>query len=91
LQIIPASRSGARQFQQALDCAGREGALSWELPAATNLAGCEAAALLQPVYSRFTEGLGKADLKERKVLLHILRYRGLAPRNSYYCRASNRT
>src|SRR6516164_6580949 len=51
-------------FRQALDWAGRQGALSWELRAATSLArmwrdqgrGKDARELLTPVFGRFTEG-----------------------------------
>jgi len=58
-------------FRQALDWARRQGALSWELPAAASLArllrdqgrSADAVALLQPVYDRFTEGFDTADLK----------------------------
>ena len=64
-------------FRQALDSARRQGALSWELRAATSLARLwngqnrrtEALALLQPVYDRFTEGFDTADLKAAKALL----------------------
>jgi predicted ATPase len=50
-------------FRQALDSARRQGALSWELRAATSLARLwygqnrrtKALALLQPVYDRFTK------------------------------------
>jgi predicted ATPase len=57
-------------FRQALDWACRQGALSWELRAASSLARllqnqdrpADAIACLQPVYDRFTEGLGTADL-----------------------------
>jgi len=67
-------------FRQALDWAGRQGALSWELRAATSLArllndqkrSADATALLQPVYDRFTEGFATADLKEAKALLDHL-------------------
>jgi predicted ATPase/DNA-binding winged helix-turn-helix (wHTH) protein len=67
-------------FRQALDWARRQGALSWELRAATSLARLwrgqgrsgEALALLQPVYDRFTEGFDTADLKEAKLLLDAL-------------------
>ncbi len=67
-------------FRQALDQAGRQGALSWELRAATSLArllrdqgrSAEAAALLQPVYDRFTEGFDTADPKTAKALLDAL-------------------
>jgi predicted ATPase/DNA-binding winged helix-turn-helix (wHTH) protein len=67
-------------FRQALDSARRQGALSWELRAATSLARlwygqnqrAEALALLQPVYDRFTEGFDTADLKAAKALLDTL-------------------
>jgi predicted ATPase/DNA-binding winged helix-turn-helix (wHTH) protein len=67
-------------FRQALDSARRQGALSWELRAATSLARLwygqnrrtEALALLQPVYDRFTEGFDTADLKATKALLDTL-------------------
>jgi predicted ATPase len=66
-------------FDDAL-CARRQGALSWELRAATSLARLwygqnrrtEALALLQPVYDRFTEGFDTADLKSAKTLLDTL-------------------
>jgi hypothetical protein len=61
-------------FRQALDWARRQGALSWELRAATSLArllrdrggSAHALALLQPAYDRFTEGFDTADLKAAK-------------------------
>ena len=67
-------------FRQALDWACRQGALSWELRAATSLARllrgqgrpADATALLQPVYDRFTEGFDTADLKTAKALLDSL-------------------
>jgi predicted ATPase len=67
-------------FRQALDWARRQGALSWELRAATSLArllrnqgrSADAKALLQPVYDRFTEGFDTADLKAAKALLDEL-------------------
>jgi predicted ATPase len=67
-------------FRQALDWARRQGALSWELRAATSLArllgdqgrSADATALLQPVYDRFTEGFATADLKAAKALLDDL-------------------
>jgi predicted ATPase/DNA-binding winged helix-turn-helix (wHTH) protein len=67
-------------FRQALDSARQQGALSWELRAATSLARLwtgqnrrtEALALLQPVYDRFTEGFDTADLKAAKALLDTL-------------------
>jgi predicted ATPase/DNA-binding winged helix-turn-helix (wHTH) protein len=67
-------------FRQALDWARRQGALAWELRAATSLArllsdrgrSADATALLQPVYDRFTEGFATADLKAAKALLDDL-------------------
>ena len=68
-------------FQQALDLARRQGALSWELRAAMSLARlqrgqgrtAEALAQLAPVYERFSEGLGTADLRAAKALIDELR------------------
>jgi predicted ATPase len=67
-------------FRQALDVARGQGALSWELRAATSLArllqdqgrSADALALLQPVYDRFTEGFDTADLKAARALLDTL-------------------
>jgi predicted ATPase len=67
-------------FRQALDWARRQGALSWELRAATSLARLlrdrdrigEARELLASVYGRFTEGFGTADLLTAKGLLDQL-------------------
>ena len=67
-------------FRQSLDWARRQGALSWELRAATSLARLlsdqgrfvDATALLQPVYDRFTEGFHTTDLKAAKALLDVL-------------------
>jgi len=67
-------------FRRALDTARPQGALSWELRAATSLArlwrdqgrSAEARVLLQPVYERFTEGFDTADLVEAKRLLDEL-------------------
>jgi hypothetical protein len=63
-------------FRQALDGARRQETLSWELRAATSLAGllrrdrpAEAIEVLQPVYDRFTEGFDTADLIAAKRLL----------------------
>jgi predicted ATPase len=68
-------------FRQALDRARQQGALALELRAATSLAQlvrsqghtADAAVILQPVYARFTEGFGTADLKATKALLDDLR------------------
>ena len=67
-------------FRQALDWARQQGALSWELRAATSLArllhtqgrSADGLAILQPVYERFTEGFDTADLKSAKGLLAAL-------------------
>jgi predicted ATPase len=67
-------------LRQALDWARRQGALSFELRAATSLARllrdqgrpADATALLQSVYDRFTEGFDAADLKAAKELLDTL-------------------
>jgi predicted ATPase len=68
-------------FRQAIDWARQQGALFWELRAATSLArllrdqgrSADGLALLQPVYDRFTEGFGTADLKAANALLDALR------------------
>ena len=81
LQGAPGAAATAEDhFRQALDWARRQGALSWEVRAATSLArllrdqgrSAEATALLQPVYDRFTEGFATADLKAAKALLDDL-------------------
>ena len=63
-----------------LELSRQQGALSWELRAATSLAqtlgdqgrSAEAFALLQSVYDRFTEGFDTADLKAAKALIDTL-------------------
>jgi predicted ATPase len=65
-------------FRHALGWAHRQGALSWELRAATSLARlwhqqdrtAEARGFLAPVYERFTEGFETADLKAAQALLN---------------------
>jgi predicted ATPase/DNA-binding winged helix-turn-helix (wHTH) protein len=67
-------------FRQSLDWAHRQGAVSWELRAATSLARllrdqgrpADAAACLQPIFDRFTEGFATADLIAAKQLLSDL-------------------
>jgi predicted ATPase/DNA-binding winged helix-turn-helix (wHTH) protein len=67
-------------FRRAIDLAHSQGGLSWELRAATGLARllrdqtrpADATAILQPVYDRFTEGFGTADLARAKTLLDEL-------------------
>jgi len=77
----PAAAAAAEDhFRQAIDWARRQGALSWELRAATSLARMwrdqgrsqEARELLASVYDRFTEGFDTADLKATKALLDEL-------------------
>jgi predicted ATPase/DNA-binding winged helix-turn-helix (wHTH) protein len=81
MEGAPGARAAAEDhFRQALDWARRQGALSWELRAATSLArllrdhgrSADATVLLQPVYDRFTEGFDTADLKAAKALLDAL-------------------
>jgi predicted ATPase len=68
-------------FQQALDWAHRQDALSWELRSATSLARLqrdqgrtrEAHDLLAPIYHRFTEGFETGDLVAAKALIEALR------------------
>jgi predicted ATPase/DNA-binding winged helix-turn-helix (wHTH) protein len=81
LQDAPGAAAAAEDhFRQALGWARRQGALSWELRAASSLARLwrdqhrvmEARALLGPVYARFTEGFATADLREAKSLLEQL-------------------
>ncbi|HJZ16823.1 MAG TPA: hypothetical protein VJ251_15375, partial [Stellaceae bacterium] len=72
-----AAAAAEDHYQQGLDWARRQGALSWELRAATSLArllrdqhrSTEAIALLAPIYNRFTEGFETADLKAAKALI----------------------
>jgi predicted ATPase len=67
-------------FQRALDLARQQGALSWELRAATSLARLwrdqarskDARELLTSVYARFTEGFATADLRAARSLLEEL-------------------
>jgi predicted ATPase len=83
--VVLRGKSGAAvtaegHFRQALDLAHQQGALSWELRAATSLArllsdqgrSADATAFLQPVYDRFTEGFATADLISAKALLDNL-------------------
>ena len=81
LQSEPGAAAATEDhFRQALDRASQQGALSWELRAATSLARLlrdrdrigEARDLLAPIYDRFTEGFGTADLQAGKKLLDEL-------------------
>jgi predicted ATPase len=72
-----AAAAAEDHYQQGLDWARRQGALSWELRCATSLArllrdqnrSAEAIALLAPIYDRFTEGFETADFKTAKALI----------------------
>jgi predicted ATPase len=74
------ARAAEEQFLTALDWARGQGTLAWELRAATSLARLlrddgrteEAHKLLAPVYDRYTEGFGTADLVAAKTLLAAL-------------------
>jgi predicted ATPase len=81
LQDAPEAATTAEgHLREALDWAHRQGALSWELRAATSLArllrdqnrSTEAIALLAPIYNRFTEGFETADLKAASALIDAL-------------------
>ena len=84
-----AAAAAEDHFRHAFDCARRQGALSWELRAATSLAqllrdqsrAADALALLQPIYDRFTEGFETADLKAAKALIDSLPLRAGARRD----------
>jgi predicted ATPase len=84
-----AAAAAEDHFRHAFDCARRQGALSWELRAATSLAqllrdqsrAADALALLQPIYDRFTEGFETADLKAAKALIDSLPRRAGARRD----------
>src|SRR5580704_3579718 len=75
-----ASVTPENHYQQGLDRAHRQGALSWELRCATSLARLrrdqapseEAHELLAPVYDRFTEGFATVDLRAARALLDKL-------------------
>ena len=78
IEGMPDATSAAEAcFRQALQLAEAQGALSWQLRAATSFArmlhGCgrssDAMAILQPVYGRFTEGFETADVRAARTLL----------------------
>src|SRR5206468_1241727 len=79
---VPAAVATAETcFHQALEVARRQDALSWDLRATMSLARLwrgqervtQARKLLAPVYRRFTEGFGTADLIAAKALLASVR------------------
>jgi predicted ATPase len=65
-------------FRRAIDCARRQGAMSWEMRAVTSLAEvwhaggktAEAKQLLSSAYNRFTEGFETCDLKTARRLIN---------------------
>lgn len=75
-----ADRQAEALFQQSLNLARKQNALSWELRAATSLARLwqgsnrrrQARLLLAEVYSKFTEGFGGADLRKAAQVLDEL-------------------
>lgn len=75
-----ADRAAEEQFQQSLDWARRQEALSWELRTALSLARYyqrsgrrrEARSLLAPIYGRFVEGFETTDLRHAKALIDEL-------------------
>ena len=75
-----AARAAEGHFRAAIGTAQAQGALSWELRAATSLArllrdqgrSADAVACLQPIYDRFAEGFDTADLIAAKQLLDEL-------------------
>jgi predicted ATPase len=77
----PGRSAAEAQFRQALALAHQQGALAWELRAATNLAGllrdqgrsADAEATLQAVYNRFTEGFDTTDLRSARLCLEAVR------------------
>jgi hypothetical protein len=80
-QDIPGAAGSAEALlRQALDEAREQGALSWELRAATSLASslrsqgrpADAIACLRPIYDRCTEGFDTADLVAAKQILDEL-------------------
>jgi len=82
LRKDPPNRIAAEEkFRQALKVAALQGAIFWELRAATSLARAkqhqnrtgEALDILQPVVSRFVEGFEMADFKRAKTLVMDLR------------------
>jgi predicted ATPase len=83
LLSMPQARAldAERSFIQSLDWSRRQGARSWELRTAVDLAALWAAqgqrdraqALLEPIFEAFVEGFNTADLKAAEHLLATLR------------------
>jgi predicted ATPase/DNA-binding winged helix-turn-helix (wHTH) protein len=80
LQAIGQSGSAEQSFSAALCLARRQGALALELRAALSLARLRvtqgrhdaARGILTPIYDRFTEGFGTADLRAARGMLEAL-------------------
>jgi hypothetical protein len=80
-------------FQQSLDTAREQGALSWELRTATSLAGLwhrqrrtrEAYDLLATVHGRFTEGFETTDLLKARTLLEDMAVIKRTTRSVFTC------
>jgi predicted ATPase len=81
LEALPNAATAAEEhFLKAMDLARQQGALSWELRAATSLVRLRrdqgdvgaAGHLLSSVYQRFTEGFETADLRAAKVFLDAM-------------------
>jgi predicted ATPase len=88
LVSTPGSSSSKAEecFQNALDKAGRQRALAWELRAAVSLASLlckqdraeEGGSVLAPIYNRFSEGFNNPDLRAAAGMMRQL---GLPSRN----------
>ena len=78
--ILPFSPARKWRSPRVAEMAREQGALFWELRVALSLArllrgqgrSADAVGILQPVYDRFTEGFGTADLVAAKQLLDDL-------------------
>ena len=79
--LLSQNAAGAEDLlRRALDWARRQGALAWELRAATSLARVlgdsgrskAAKSLLHPVYERFTQGFETEDLRSARALLETI-------------------
>jgi predicted ATPase/DNA-binding winged helix-turn-helix (wHTH) protein len=79
-QSLAAKAEAQTWFQRSLELSREQGALAWELRAATSLAGLwrelgrmsDAEAVLAPVYQKITEGFETADVVKAERLLHEL-------------------
>jgi hypothetical protein len=79
-QSLAAKAEAQTWFQRSLELSREQGALAWELRAATSLAGLwrelgrtsDAESVLAPVYQKITEGFETADVVKAERLLHEL-------------------